>query len=121
MAANNWGRIVNVASLFSFLTKVGRGPYSASKAGLLGMTRAAAVEWAKGGVLVNAISPGFIDTDLTRKNNTQEAINLIVGQIPIGRLARPSELFPLVRFLISEENTYITGQNFVIDGGFSIT
>jgi 3-oxoacyl-[acyl-carrier protein] reductase len=120
MINNRWGRIVNVASLFSFLTKEGRASYTTSKTALLGLTRTSAVELAKYNVLVNAVSPGFVDTELTRKNNSQERIDEICKNIPIGRMSKPEDIAEVVAFLISDSNNYITGQNIIVDGGYSI-
>lgn len=83
------------------------------------MTRAMAVELAPCGILVNAISPGFTLTDLTRKSLSEEERKQLAGQVPLGRLAEPEEIARLAFFLCSENNTYITGQNILIDGGFT--
>ena len=120
MVEHQWGRVLNVASLFSFLTREGRGSYTASKTALLGLTRTAAVEWSKHNVLVNALSPGFVDTELTRKNNSPERIAEICKAIPLGRMSTPAELAETAYFLVSEQNTSLTGQNIVVDGGYSI-
>nr|WP_256386933.1 SDR family oxidoreductase [Microcystis sp. MC19] len=114
------GRILNIASLFSFLSKAGRASYTSSKSGLLGLTRTAAIEWAPYNVMVNCLSPGFVNTELTRKNNTDEKIKEISSLIPAGRMAEPSEIAKTAAFLVSEENSYLTGQNIVVDGGISI-
>jgi 3-oxoacyl-[acyl-carrier protein] reductase len=114
------GRILNIASLFSFLSKAGRASYTSSKSGLLGLTRTAAIEWAPYNVMVNCLSPGFVNTELTRKNNTDEKIKEISSLIPAGRMAEPSEIAKTAAFLVSQENSYLTGQNIVVDGGISI-
>ncbi|MDE2489550.1 MAG: SDR family oxidoreductase [Elusimicrobia bacterium] len=119
MRARRWGRIVNISSIFSLVTKERRSLYSATKAGLNGFTRAAAVELAPDGVLVNAVCPGYVDTELTRQNNSPTDIERISASIPLRRLARPEEIAGLVVFLCSEENTYVTGQSLVADGGFT--
>ena len=120
MASGGWGRIVTVSSIYSLLTRSGRGAYGATKAGLNSLTRTAALEFADRGVLVNAICPGFVDTDLTRQNNTPDRIREITAAIPLGRLAVESEIAEVVAFLCSEQNTYLTGQTLVVDGGFSL-
>ena len=120
MIERRWGRILNVASLFSFLSRDGRGAYTASKSGLTGLTRTAAIEWAAHGVLVNALSPGFVNTELTKRNNSPERIVQIAQSIPAQRLCEPGEIAEVATFLVSEKNTYLTGQNIVVDGGFSI-
>lgn len=119
MQARSYGRIVNIASIWSVLTKPGRAMYTAAKAGLAGLTRTMAIEYSAGGVLVNAVSPGFTRTDLTAATNTPDEIARIAEQIPIRRLAEPAEIAKVVRFLAGPENTYLTGQNIVVDGGFT--
>ena len=119
MAANG-GRIVNVASIWSNITKEGRGSYSTSKAALVGLTRSLAVDYAGSGILVNAVSPGFTATDLTYQSLSAEEIAELEAKIPSGRMAHTTEIGELILFLCSMKNTYITGQNFVIDGGYSI-
>ena len=113
------GRIVVVSSCYSFRSRVGRAAYSASKAGLNALVQSAALEFAANNVLVNAVCPGFVLTDLTKKNNDATGIKLLETQIPLGKLADPIEVAKLVLFLGLESNTYITGQTVVIDGGFT--
>lgn len=120
MAQQRWGRIVNISTIYSLLSRPGRAPYSASKAGLNALTRTAALEYAGGNILVNALCPGFVETDLTRQNNTPAQIEALCAQVPLGRLATPDEIAELVFFLGSEQNTYITGQTIIADGGFTI-
>ena len=119
MKKGQWGRIVNVSSCYSFLSREGRAAYSASKGGLDSLTRTAALEYGPDHILVNSVCPGFVLTDLTRKNNTQAQISDLAQQTALGRLAEPSEIAELIVFLCSEQNTYITGHTVVIDGGFS--
>jgi 3-oxoacyl-[acyl-carrier protein] reductase len=119
MQARKYGRIVNVASVWSVLTKPGRAMYSAAKTGLAGLTRTMAAEWGADEVLANAISPGFTRTELTASTNTPEELERIAAQIPMQRLAEPAEIARVVRFLAGPENTYLTGQNIVVDGGFT--
>ena len=113
------GRIVVVSSCYSFRARVGRAAYSASKAGLNALVQSAALEFAANDILVNAVCPGFVLTDLTKKNNDENGIKLLEKQIPMGKLAHPTEVAKLVLFLGLESNTYITGQIVVIDGGFT--
>jgi 3-oxoacyl-[acyl-carrier protein] reductase len=120
MMRNNWGRIVNISSIYSIISRVGRGGYGATKSGLNSLTRTVAIEFSKNNILVNGICPGFIDTELTRQNNSPEQIESLRQQIPLKRLGNPEEVASLVFFLGSEQNTYITGHNFTIDGGFLI-
>ena len=119
MAARGYGRIVNVSSVWTVVGKAGRVPYTVSKTGLNGLTRAMAVELAPRGVLVNAVAPGIVATELTRQNNTPEQIAALVEQIPIGRLAEAEELAEVIAFLCSGRNSYVTGQVLVCDGGLS--
>ncbi len=120
MAARGWGRVVNVSSVWSILAKPSRFAYAAAKSGLDALTRTAALELGERGVLVNSICPGFVDTELTRRNNPPDQIAALAAQTALKRLARPEEIAELAWFLGSENNTYLTGQVVVIDGGFSI-
>lgn len=120
MRERRYGRIVNVASIWSVITKPGRAMYTAAKSGLAGLTRTLAVEGAPDGVLVNTISPGFTRTDLTAATNSPEEIDRMALQVPMRRLAEPAEIASIIRFLAGPENTYLTGQNIVVDGGYSI-
>ena len=119
MKKNSWGRIVNITSIWGEITKEYRAAYSSSKFGLDGMTVALAAEVASMGILANSVAPGFIDTDLTRKILGEKGIQEIQSTIPIKRLGNSSEVAAFVSWLVSEENTYISGQNIMIDGGFS--
>jgi len=119
MKNNNWGRIVNLTSIFGNITKEYRAPYSSSKFGLDGMTAALSAEVSEFGILANSVGPGFIDTDLTRNVLGDKGIEKIQKSIPMKRLGRVDEIASLVSWLVSEENTYISGQNLMIDGGFS--
>ncbi len=113
------GWIVNIASIWSVITKKGRTQYTAAKTGLVGMTRGMAVDLASDGILVNCVSPGFVLTDLTRQSLTETEQATLAVQVPLGRMAEPAEIARVVAFLASADNTYITGQNLVVDGGFS--
>ncbi len=119
MVQQKFGRIVNITSIFGVVSKAGRSAYTTSKFALFGLTRSLALEVASHNVLVNCIAPGFVDTDLTRQVLGHEGIARIITQVPIGRLAQPSEIAAYVKFLVSEENSYLTGQNIVVDGGFT--
>jgi NAD(P)-dependent dehydrogenase (short-subunit alcohol dehydrogenase family) len=119
MAARGWGRIVNISSCYSFLARPGRVAYSASKGALNAITRTAALEFGPENVLVNAVAPGFVETEMTKKNNPPSQIAQLASQTALGRLAQPEEIAELVFFLASAQNTYITGQVVVVDGGFS--
>jgi len=119
MKAKKWGRIVNISSVFGLVTREKRAGYSAVKSGLNGLTRTCAVELGPFGILVNAVCPGYVETDLTRQNNSPEELTRIAETIPLRRLAQPNEIARFVAFLCSEENTYLTGQTLAIDGGFT--
>lgn len=114
------GKIVNIASIWSIITKSGRTLYTTAKSGLAGMTRSMAVELAPKGILVNSVSPGFTMTELTDASLTDTEQKELCRQIPLGRMAQPNEIARLVSYLIGPDNTYLTGQNVIIDGGFSI-
>lgn len=114
-----YGRIVNFASIWCAYSKPRRVMYSLAKSGVCGLTTGAAVELAPYNVLVNAVAPGFVATEMTYQNNTPEQINLIESALPIKRMAKPEEIAELVYFLVSPNNSYITGQTIFIDGGFS--
>ncbi len=119
MRVRRWGRIVNVCSIFGTISKELRGSYSTSKFALDGMTAALAAEVAADGILANCVSPGFIDTELTRSILGEEGIAELTARVPARRLGSPEEIAALVAWLAGPENTYLTGQNVVIDGGFS--
>lgn len=119
MANRGYGRIVNISSIWSGVSKPSRFVYSTTKAGINGMTRAAAVELSGSGVLVNGVAPGFVNTELTRQNNPEEALRAIAGTIPAGRLAEPAEIAEVVAFLCSARNSYLAGQTIFVDGGFT--
>jgi|ETNmetMinimDraft_20_1059909.scaffolds.fasta_scaffold26967_2 3-oxoacyl-[acyl-carrier protein] reductase len=113
------GRIVNISSIFGVVSKEKRAAYSTTKWGLIGLTKAIALDLAPDNILVNVVSPGFVDTELTRRVLGEEGIDELVGKIPQLRLANCKEIAKTVLFLASEHNTYITGQNIIVDGGFT--
>tara|TARA_B100000989_G_C19470444_1_gene440434 strand:+ start:94 stop:810 length:717 start_codon:yes stop_codon:yes gene_type:complete len=114
------GKIINISSIFGSISKSKRASYSSSKSGLIGLTKASALDLAKYDILVNSVSPGFIDTKLTRKILGKNLMKKIKNQIPLKKIAKPDEIIPYIIFLSSDNNNYITGQNCVIDGGFVI-
>ena len=119
MKVQQYGRIVNIGSIWSVVSKRGRAVYSVTKHGIHGLTKTLAVELAGHNVLVNTVCPGFTLTELTRKNNTQEQIDEISKEIPLGRMANPEEIASAVCYLVSERNTYLTGQLIAVDGGYT--
>ena len=118
MKARGYGRIINISSIWSLVSRERRVTYSAAKAGLNGLTRALALELAPYHIMVNAVAPGYINTELTKKNNAPEALERIAGEIPLGRLGEPAEIAECVAFLCSPKNSYMTGQVIVLDGGY---
>ena len=110
------GRVVNITSIVGLVGNKGQANYAASKAGLIGFTKAVAKELASRNVLVNAVAPGFIDTDMTRALS-DGARQVLTAQIPLGRLGQGTDVAHAVLFLASDLAGYITGQVFVVDGG----
>lgn len=119
MIENRFGRIVNISSIWSVVSRSGRSAYAASKSGLNGMTRTMAIELAPYNVLINNVAPGYVNTELTAQNNTSDEIKMIENSIPMQRLAEPQEIAEAVQFLVSDKNTYMTGQTLIIDGGYT--
>ena len=119
MKSQKFGRIINISSIFGVVSKEKRAAYSTTKWGLLGFTKAVALDLAPYNILVNAVSPGFVDTELTRQILGDEGIKELVEKIPQQRLADCKEIAKTVLFLASGHNTYITGQNIIVDGGFT--
>ena len=119
MKLQNYGRIVNIGSIWGIVSKRGRVVYSATKHGIHGLTKTLAVELAEYNILVNTVCPGFTLTELTKKNNTDEEIAKISLNIPMGRMAESEEIASMVCYLVSDKNTYATGQLIAVDGGFT--
>jgi 3-oxoacyl-[acyl-carrier protein] reductase len=113
---NRGGRIVNVSSVSGMIGNAGQANYSASKAGIIGLTKATAKELAPRGITCNAVAPGFVETDMTR--NLALDGEKIAAAIPLGRLAKPEEIADAVAFLVSAD--YITGEVLRVDGGIAI-
>ena len=120
MKQNNFGKIVNISSIWGVRSKEKRTLYSATKFGIIGQTKALAKELGEFNILINAICPGFTATDLTMQSLSKKELKKIKKQIPLKRLADPKEIAKGVKFLISDDNTYITGQTLIIDGGYSV-
>ncbi|MDQ1913253.1 3-oxoacyl-[acyl-carrier-protein] reductase [Paenibacillus sp. GD4] len=110
------GRIINISSVVGALGNAGQTNYVAAKAGVIGMTKAAAKELASRGITVNCVAPGFIETDMTDKLNEEMRTGLL-AQIPLARLGQPEDIAKAVRFLASDDASYMTGQTIHVDGG----
>ncbi|MBX9903592.1 MAG: acetoacetyl-CoA reductase [Burkholderiales bacterium] len=117
MAERGWGRVINVSSVNGQKGAFGQTNYSAAKAGMHGFTKAAALEYARKGVTVNTISPGYIGTKMVMAIPKEVLDSKIIPQIPIGRLGKPEEVAGLVAYLCSEEAAFVTGANIAINGG----
>ena len=120
MKKQNYGRVVNIGSVWVDYAKPGRSSYSASKNALHSLTKAITAEYGTYNILANTVSPGFFVTDMTFQNNTEENLKDLRSKIPVGRLGYTNEVADLVYFL-SVNNSYISGQNIAIDGGYSCT
>jgi 3-oxoacyl-[acyl-carrier protein] reductase len=116
MMKRRWGRIINITSVVGLVGNKGQANYAASKAGLVGFTKAAAKELSSRNILVNAVAPGYIQTDMTAKLG-DEARAALSAQIPLDRLGDPRDIAGAVAFLASDLAAYITGQVLVVDGG----
>lgn len=117
MAERGWGRIINVSSVNGQKGAFGQTNYSAAKAGMHGFTKAAALEYARKGVTVNTISPGYIGTKMVMAIPKEVLDSKIIPQIPVGRLGKPEEVAGLVAYLCSDEAAFVTGANIAINGG----
>jgi 3-oxoacyl-[acyl-carrier protein] reductase len=116
MMKRRWGRIVNITSVVGLIGNKGQSNYAASKAGLIGLTKSVAKEFASRNILANCVAPGFIETDMTAAM-TEEARASLNGQIPLARLGKPLDIAGAVAFLSSDLASYVTGQVLVVDGG----
>lgn len=119
MAKARGGRIVNIGSVVGITGNAGQANYAASKAGLIGLTKSAAKEYASRGILINCIAPGFIDTDMTAAL-PEDARKVLLEQIALGRLGSPDDIANTVLYLASDLAGYVTGQVLVVDGGMVI-
>ena len=113
------GRIINITSVSGVLGNAGQANYSASKAGVIGLTKSAARELASRGICVNAVAPGYVETDMTQALSERVKAQML-SQIPLGRAASPQEIADVVLFLASEQSAYMTGQVLCVDGGMAM-
>lgn len=118
MKSQKMGRIINFSSIWGIRSKENRTLYSISKFGLDGMTRALSRELGPWNILINSVCPGYVNTEMTSANVPPDVQAQIKQTIPLGRFAEPSEIAELVEFLVSPRNSYMTGHNIIIDGGF---
>lgn len=118
MKLHMFGRIVNISSIWGIHSKELRTLYSMTKFGINGITKALGRELGAYNILVNSVCPGYVNTELTQKNVPPHEQEIIKKTIPLARFAEPEEIARFIKFLISDENSYITGQVLVIDGGF---
>lgn len=116
MMKQRYGRIINISSVVGVLGNPGQVNYVAAKAGVIGLTKAAAKELASRNITVNAVAPGFIETDMTDQL-PEEMRTQLLGQIPLAKLGKPEEIAKVVRFLASNDASYMTGQTIHVDGG----
>ena len=116
MREREWGRIINISSINGQKGQIGQTNYSAAKAGMIGFTKALALENAKKGVTVNAIAPGYIDTEMVQAV-PEKVLESIISQIPVGRLGRGDEIADMVAFLAGELAGYVTGSTLSLNGG----
>lgn len=115
------GRILNVSSLFGVIGRPNRHCYTATKSGLSGVTRSAALELAREGIVVNAIAPGFILTDMTKSMLSEERRRSLAEIVPMGRMGSKIEIARFAAFLVSDLNSYMIGQTVVVDGGITVS
>ena len=119
MIKKKWGRIVNITSVVGHTGNAGQSNYTASKAGIIGMTKSIAIELAKRNITVNSISPGFIDTEMTASLSDEQK-DFIKNKIPLARIGRPEDVAYCVKFLVSDQANYITGQTIHVNGGLAM-
>jgi len=120
MVQRGWGRVINIASALSVIALPGRAPYASSKAGVLGLTRVLALEWAATGVTCNAICPGPFATDMNKQLlNDPQAYQQFVNMIPLGRWGELEELAGVIVFLASDASSFMTGSPIFVDGGWT--
>ena len=121
MKENGGGKIINIASIMGAVGDVSISPYVASKGGVVQLTKALALEWARFNICVNAVGPGYVKTDMNRETleNNEKAFNHIMKKIPLRRLGLETEIAAAVRYLCSDEASYVTGQTLYVEGGWT--
>jgi 3-oxoacyl-[acyl-carrier protein] reductase len=119
MVRARWGRIVNVSSVVGLVGNAGQANYAASKAGIIGFTKSVAREVAQRGITVNAVAPGYVETELTG-SLSEKVKDQIRDQVPAGRFGEPEEVAEVAAFLVSEASGYVTGQTIAVDGGMTM-
>jgi len=119
MVKARWGRIINLSSVVALIGNAGQANYVASKSGIIGLTKTIAREYGARGITVNAVAPGFIETDMTSVLS-EEVRKAMLSQIPLGRPGKPEDIARVVAFLSSDDAAYITGQVIAIDGGMTM-
>lgn len=115
------GRIINISSIAANRVFTGRTPYSVAKHAIIGLSKSLSQEYSRFGILTNSVSPGFTLTPLTKSMLTKKKIKELTSRIPIERMAKPNDISNIVIYLSSKYNTYITGQNIICDGGFTVS
>jgi 3-oxoacyl-[acyl-carrier protein] reductase len=119
MIKKKWGRIINITSVVCHTGNAGQSNYTASKSGIIGMSKSIAAELAKRNITVNCISPGFIETEMT-SDLSEEQKKLIMDKIPLNRIGQPKDVANCVKFLASDMSEYITGQTIHVNGGLAM-
>ena len=119
MVRAGWGRMVNVSSVAGLVGNAGQANYAASKAGIIGFTKSVAREVAQRGITVNAVAPGYVETELTG-SLPEKVKDQIRGQVPVGRFGEPKEVAEVVAFLVGEAAGYVSGQTIAVDGGMTM-
>ena len=119
MVRARWGRVVNVSSVVGLVGNAGQANYAASKAGIIGFTKSVAREVAQRGITVNAVAPGYVETELTG-SLPEKVKDQIRGQVPAGRFGEPEEVAEVVAFLVGEAAGYVSGQTIAVDGGMTM-
>ncbi|MDC1178490.1 SDR family NAD(P)-dependent oxidoreductase [Candidatus Pelagibacter sp.] len=120
MMKKNKGKIINISSIFGKVSKEKRSVYASTKHAINGLTKTLALDLAANNILVNSVSPGVIETPLTRKVLGQSGIDKMKKEIPLKKLGKTEDVANLILFLASQYNSYITGQNYIIDGGYVV-